>query len=141
MSRRYRQLKRDGRHPLEHRLVMAEVLGRPLRADELVHHIDHNKLNNDPANLVVMTASEHSRHHNDKHPRSKRCEVCGVEYEPAPTKRARSKTCGARECWRTLAERNRQATLARKGRVTPPVMDAILQRCIDSLKPASEVGA
>ena len=109
---RYRQVKRDGRHPLEHRLVMEEKLGRPLRDDELVHHIDRDKTNNDPANLTVMTAAEHSRHHNQKHPLTKRCEVCGAEYTPAPTKRARSKTCGSRECWRTLAESNRQATLA-----------------------------
>lgn len=30
---------------------MARVLGRPLRSNELVDHMDGNKLNNDPSNL------------------------------------------------------------------------------------------
>ena len=29
----------------------------------VVHHIDHNRSNNDPSNLVMMTASEHTRLH------------------------------------------------------------------------------
>lgn len=36
---------------LEHRLVMSMTLGRPLTSNELVDHMDGNKLNNDPANL------------------------------------------------------------------------------------------
>jgi len=36
---------------LEHRFVMAKALGRPLHHNELVDHMDGNKLNNDPANL------------------------------------------------------------------------------------------
>lgn len=47
----------------EHRVVMAYELGRPLRPDEHVHHIDGNKLNNTPRNLRVYNASEHKREH------------------------------------------------------------------------------
>lgn len=47
----------------EHRLVMANQIGRPLRSDELVHHRDLNKSNNDPDNLVILTISEHGRVH------------------------------------------------------------------------------
>jgi hypothetical protein len=46
-----------GRH--EHRVVMERILGRPLRSDEVVHHVDGNKRNNDPSNLRLMTQSEH----------------------------------------------------------------------------------
>ena len=53
--------KRDGRH--EHRVVAEQTLGRPLVPGEIVHHIDGDKLNNDPANLAVMTQSEHIREH------------------------------------------------------------------------------
>ncbi|CAM4003393.1 HNH nuclease domain-containing protein [Deinococcus frigens] len=37
-----------------HRLVAVEMLGRPLMADEVVHHVDGNSLNNAPENLVVL---------------------------------------------------------------------------------------
>ena len=53
--------KRHGRH--EHRVVAEEMLGRPLKRNEIVHHIDGNKHNNDPSNLRVMTQSEHVRLH------------------------------------------------------------------------------
>lgn len=48
---------------LEHRVVMEKLIGRRLRNDEIVHHRDGNKGNNDPANLELMTQSEHARHH------------------------------------------------------------------------------
>lgn len=41
------------RYALEHRLVMARSLGRPLRRNETVHHIDGNKQNNDISNLQL----------------------------------------------------------------------------------------
>ena len=41
---------------LKHRLVMSEHLGRALKEDELVHHIDGNKLNNDIKNLQLVTS-------------------------------------------------------------------------------------
>ena len=42
-----------------HRVVMEEVLGRPLRSDEHVHHADGDKQNNRPDNLFVLPASSH----------------------------------------------------------------------------------
>lgn len=38
---------------LEHRLVMARSLGRPLEEHETVHHVDGNKQNNDRSNLQL----------------------------------------------------------------------------------------
>lgn len=47
-----------------HRLVASEALGRPLRPDEVVHHMDENKLNNDVNNLAVFPhQSHHARCH------------------------------------------------------------------------------
>lgn len=44
----------------EHRLVMEEHLGRLLLPDEVVHHIDGKRKNNDLSNLKVVTQSEHA---------------------------------------------------------------------------------
>jgi hypothetical protein len=48
---------------MEHRLVMEEVLGRYLESDEIVHHVDGNKSNNDPDNLIAMKRGEHVTRH------------------------------------------------------------------------------
>lgn len=53
--------KRHGRH--EHRVVAEQMLGRPLEHGEIVHHIDGDKHNNDPSNLMVMTQDHHIREH------------------------------------------------------------------------------
>lgn len=47
----------------EHKLIMETKLGRKLRKEEVVHHIDGNKTNNSLDNLQLMTRSEHSSHH------------------------------------------------------------------------------
>ena len=54
--------KRLGKH--EHRLVAEEKLGRPLRKEEVVHHIDGDYKNNDPNNLMVLPSQrEHVKLH------------------------------------------------------------------------------
>lgn len=51
-----------GRH--EHRVVAERMLGRKLNPGEIVHHIDGDKRNNDPENLIVMkNQSEHLEWH------------------------------------------------------------------------------
>jgi len=45
---------------LEHRLVMAKHLGRPLQFWEIIHHRDRDKSNNNLSNLEITTSAEHA---------------------------------------------------------------------------------
>ncbi|HWH28915.1 MAG TPA: HNH endonuclease [Mycobacteriales bacterium] len=53
-----RHLTRGMAVELEHRLVMARRLGRPLERDEVVHHRDGDRLNNAPDNLELWTTAQ-----------------------------------------------------------------------------------
>lgn len=53
--------KTRGRHT--HRRAAEHKIGRPLHPGEIVHHLDGDKLNNHPDNLVVMSQADHVRLH------------------------------------------------------------------------------
>lgn len=56
---------------LEHRFVMECKIGRYLKPEECVHHIDGNKSNNDPSNLMLFkNNSEHIKHHYNERKKS-----------------------------------------------------------------------
>ncbi len=45
---------------LEHRLVMEQMIGRPLRPEEHVHHLNRDRTDNRRENLELVGSSEHS---------------------------------------------------------------------------------
>lgn len=52
-----------GRHA--HRVIAEQMIGRPLKDGEVVHHKDGDKRNNDPANLEIFASqADHVRWHN-----------------------------------------------------------------------------
>ena len=54
--------RKDG-YIMEHRLIVAQHLGRLLKRSEVVHHIDHDATNNDPKNLMLFSSnSQHKRY-------------------------------------------------------------------------------
>ena len=71
-------MTKDSGYVLEHRLVMAEYLGRPLLNHESVHHIDGVRHNNDVENLQLRIG-QHGAHV------CYRCADCGSErLQPVP---------------------------------------------------------
>lgn len=95
----------------EHRLVAEQIIGRILKPEEVVHHIDEDTLNNNIDNLMIFAkARDHNAFHggaptwsNDGlvwhsssviHP--KVCEICNKIYIPQ-TKVERSRFC-SKEC-------------------------------------------
>lgn len=50
---------------LVHRTIIENAIGRELTKDEIVHHIDGNKLNNELNNLVVLSRSDHVKLHSN----------------------------------------------------------------------------
>ena len=55
---------------------MENKIGRHLKPDEIVHHIDNDINNNEIDNLQLMTRAEHTKHHLTKEEVKVICTIC-----------------------------------------------------------------
>lgn len=78
----------------EHVLIAEEMINRPLKEGEVVHHLDGSRDNNSPDNLLVLSNPMHTKLHKwlDKSDEKKqdrinlgcvRCKVCEKPIEPS----------------------------------------------------------
>lgn len=134
-----RELVSVGSYKLAHHTVAERALGRPIPAGVVVHHVNEDRKDNRPANLVIC---ENQSYHQLLHRRARALRACGhagwlpcrfcKEYEdPANmhVSRARPWQAHHRECEaRNQRERRRkaQATQARRARAEGGAQGSLL---------------
>ncbi|EGC31396.1 hypothetical protein DICPUDRAFT_39985 [Dictyostelium purpureum] len=74
----YRQYQaNDGGWEYTHRTVAEKKIGRPIEPNEHVHHINKNKVDNRPSNLVVIKDNIHREVHRSDYNEKNSCFNCG----------------------------------------------------------------
>ena len=78
----YVQVTHEGKSRLEHILIAEKAFGRPLPRGVIVHHVDEDRINNAPTNLVICSRAYHGLIHQ----RMRAFSACG-RYDWMPCSR------------------------------------------------------
>lgn len=85
----YISIRINKTYKYEHRYVMEKILNRPLKRNEVVHHIDGDRQNNHPSNLLLFEKQIHDsmetskRHRNgEKFAIRKRPDITFKQIQP-----------------------------------------------------------
>lgn len=97
---------------LLHRLIMENNLGRFLRSNEVVHHLDGNGLNNALENLVLTNTTDHHRLYHRSDPPTRVCPQCKQRF--IVTTHNWHKYSTQRYCGSTCREKARGEAIAQK---------------------------
>ena len=134
---------------LAHREVMEAALGRSLTPDELVHHKDENKKNNDLDNLSLTDFVQHGKHHK-KPPTivSLVCLECGMQFNRRQSAEAHFRKqlklgpfCGKVCAGRNSANRQHGRVRQRGGTVDTSRLERDVERRGGSIPPAGTTKA
>jgi hypothetical protein len=94
---------------LESKYFMSKTIGRAIKNNEIIHHIDGNIKNNNLENLQLMSRSEHAMWHGKRHNNLKTfqfwptrgeviCDGCGIKFYPKRPPRCKQVFC-SKQCW------------------------------------------
>ena len=117
VQRGYKYFTVNGKNTREHIIIAERALGRPLPRNVDVHHVDENRLNNAPSNLVICSRKYHKLLHTrmnaykaSGHWDWRKCPYCKQHDDPA---NMRGEKCG-RFVHRECSAKARQAAYAKR---------------------------